>query len=352
MTEFKKICKKNWYIIVSVMMLDICTEIFMIIINCPLEVQDTGPACIFGEMALRTVCLVASASGAYFLAHRLNNKHALGITLIAIFSFLFYSDYTINEYIPVGYGFLVICFTVALISISFYYVNRCKDSIKNTIRYFIVFAVFALFAYLGAEFYAIIAVHFFLLAISFESFTKPSIKILNLCCAVILAVIFVLVLRVQIAEDFRDFRNLEHRDYIINEMIDSVKPFGKADNIESVMTLEEQFNIIKIFGIYGYVAGILMILLLINFVVSIVVGARKKQGKMKLTANVAAINFVMMVIASVLENLGIVIFPDSHMPIVSLCNCGHTVTGLVIGLVFAADREVIKAEKTPDKEGL
>lgn len=340
METFKQICKRNWYIILTTLLLAICSKVLCGTMLHDSFVWSYGPYEFYVRVALLLPTLAAACIITYFTACYLDSKHSLAITVIASVGCLLYADKELNYYIPVNYGFFVFCFIAATVSLAYYYVNHCGNSSKNTARYMLMILFLALLTYEESEFYTILAMHIFLFITNHKSFEKISVSILNWISAGLSAAAFIGVLAKQIADKINHINSKEEEAYIlVKEMMSTLKPFGKSEVFDEVVGNGYVSNIFEIFGCYGYVVGIVTVILFVLFTASILIGCYRSQGKMKLAVQVAAVMFVIRTFTSVLEVFGLAWFYESSMMLVSLNGGDYTVVGVIIGLIFAVNRE-------------
>ena len=340
MKTLKQACRKNWYIIAATLLLAICSEVLAGTMLHDSFIWSYGPYEFYVRVALLLPTLAAVCLITYFTACYLDSKHSLKIAVIASVGCLFYADSEINYYISVNYGFFVFCFIAATVSLAYYYVNHCKNSAENTVRYMLMVIFLALLTYEESEFYTILATHIFLFITNHKSFEKTSASILNWISAGISSAAFIGVLVAQITDNMNHINSREEEAYIlVKEMLSTLKPFGKAEGFDEVVGNGYVSNIFEIFGCYGYVVGIATVILFVLFTASILIGCFRSQGKMKLAVQVAAVIFAIRIFTSVLEVFGLAWFYESSMMLISLNGGDYTAVGVIIGLIFAVNRE-------------
>lgn len=340
MKTLKQACRKNWYIIATTLLFAVCSEVLCGIMLHDSFIWSYGPYEFYVRVALLLPTLVAGCLITYFTAGYLNSKHSLRIAVISAIGCILYADKELNYYISVGYAFFTFCFMAATVSLAFYYVNHCKNSAKNTARYTLMIAFFALLTFEEAEFYTILAMHIFLFITNHKSFEKLSVKILNRISAGVSAAAFIGVLVAQIIDDMNHTNPKEEEAFIlVKEMMSTLKPFGKSEIFDEAVGNGYIPNILKIFGCYGYVVGIATVILFVIFTASILIVCSRSHGRMKLAVQIAAITLAVRTFTSLLEAFGIGCFFESSMMFVSLNSGEFTAAGVIIGLIFAADKE-------------
>lgn len=340
MKTLKQVCRKNWYIIAPTLLLAMCSEVLAGTMLHDSFIWSYGPYEFYVRLALLFPMLVAACLITYFTACYFDSKHSLKISVIASIGCLLYIDVELNYLIPVDYGFFMFCFMTAIVSLAYYYVNNCKNSAKKTVRYTLMITFLALLTLKEAEFYIILATHIFLFITNYKSFEKVSVNIINWISAGLFATVFIGVISEQIISGMRYIRPDEEEAFIlIKEMMSTLKPFGKSEVFDEALANGYVSRVFEIFGYYGYVVGIAMVILFVLFTVSILVGCFRSQGKMKLAVQVAAVIFAIRTFTSVLEVFGIFWFYESSIMFASLNSGEFTVVGVIIGLIFAVNRE-------------
>ena len=342
MKTLKQICKKNWYIIAITLLFAVCSEVLCGIMLHDSFIWSYGPYEFYVRVTSLLPVLAAGCLITYFTAGYLDSKHSLTIALISAVGCLLYADKELNYYISVNYGFFVFCFITATVSLAFYYVNYCRNSAKNTVRYTLMLAFFALLTFEETEFYTILAMHVFLFVTKHKSFEKLSVKVLNWISAGVSAAAFIGALDTQIIDGLNYTNSKEEEGFVLlKEMMSTLKPFGKSEIFDEAVGNGYIPNILKIFGCYGYVVGIVMVILFMIFTASILIVCSRSQGRMKLAVQIAAITLAVRTFTSLLEAFGIGCFFESSIMFVSLNSGEFTAAGVIIGLIFAADKEMI-----------
>ena len=137
----------------------------------------------------------------------------------------------------------------------------------------------------------------------------------------------------------------------MKEMMSTLKPFGKSEVFDEVVGNGYVSNIFEIFGCYGYAVGIVTVILFVLFTASIIIGCFRSHGKMKLAVQAAAVIFTIRTFTSVLEVFGLAWFYHSSIMLISLNGGEYTAAGIIIGLIFAVNREKsVKGDGTEQSE--
>lgn len=339
MNIFRQICKKNWYIIAATTLLAVCTEVLCGIMLYDYIIYEDG---VFGfclGIVLRFIKLAAAVLIVFFSGTFLNSKHSLAVSLVLTALVLFYSDFTLNEIIPIEYDFAAFCLIMAMVFLAFYFVNQCLNSIKNTVWYMLVLILICLFTYEEAEFYTVLAIHIFLVISNRKSYDKKSVRILNFVSLAASSTAFAGVLVNQIVkEDFYRYPKEEITVNLIKKVMTNLKPFGKSEFFDEFISAGRDYNILKFFSCYGYVIGIVAVVIFILFVASIIFSCIRSRGELKLAAHIAAITLIVRTLIAVIEVSGAIMVFESDLIVGSLNSGEYTAIGIIIGLIFAAER--------------
>ena len=125
----------------------------------------------------------------------------------------------------------------------------------------------------------------------------------------------------------------------MRDMLTTAKTFGTSEFFGEFANEGYGFNLAKIFGYYGWVTGVIIIILLVVFMISLLIGY-KKTKPVRITT---AIIIITSTVTGIANNLGIYTVVDSSVPVVSLLPEGFLTVGLTIGAVFASEKAVYKS---------
>lgn len=351
MNIFRQICKKNWYIIASTLLLFVCSEVLVGVMVYDQQYFTLKPYDSYVSIAvLRIFLLFAGFLISYFCAGVLKKKYSPLILSALMLLAVIYRENDLN----LLFNYYSICFVAVMLSLAFYYVNYCTDSIKHTLIYIAVTTALWGMLFFEIEFFVIVAVNIFLFIANQKSISQKSVKAVNWIFAGISSAFFILksVMHMISHMEYRHNRNghLEigytESDTIplLEKMMITSKEFGVSEYFSEFADERYVYNLAKIFGYYGCFAGIATVIMVAVFAASIIIGCCKKQDKMKSVCGAAAIMLVVRTVAALFINFGIISTMDSHLPFIALCTCGCINVGLIIGFLFAADKEMVTKE--------
>lgn len=346
MNTFRKICKKNWYIIASAFLFFVCSEVLVGVMVYDQQYFTPEPFCTYGSVAVfRIISLLAGFLIAYFLNGILKKKYSPLILSVLMLLAVIYRENDLNLF----FNYYSICFVAVALSLAFYYVNYCTDSIKHTLLYIAVTITLWGMLFYEIEFFVIISMNIFLFITNKKSISQKSVKAVNWIFAGVSSAFLIIVSVV---------RMIGHMEYrhngdlyleigytesdtipLLEKMMITSKEFGVSEYFSEFANERYVYNLAKIFGYYGYYAGIAMVIMVVTFMASIIIGCCKKQDKMKSVCGAVAIMLVVRTVAALFINFGIINLMDSHLPFITLCTCGCINIGFIIGFVFAADKE-------------
>ena len=348
MKNLKQICKKNGYIIAITLFLFVSSEVLVGVMVYDQQYFTLNPFISYISIAvLRVFLLFAGFLLSYFCAGILKKKYSSLILSALMLLAVIFRDNDFNLIL----NYYSICFVAVTLSLAFYYVNYCTDSIKHTLIYIAVTTALLGMLFFEIEFFVIISVNIFLFIANQKSIGQKSVKVVNWIFAGISSAFFILESVVSMIShmEYRHNRNgyLEigytESDTIplLEKMMITSKEFGASEYFSEFADERYVYNLAKIFGYYGCYAGTAMIIMVVAFVVSIIIGCCKKQDKMKSVCGAAAIMLIVRTVAALFINFGIISTMDSHLPFIALCTCGCINIGLIVGFVFVADKETI-----------
>lgn len=354
MKTLKQICKKNWYIIATTLLLFVSSEVLVGVMVYDQQYFTLNPFDSYVSIAvLRIFLLFAGFLISYFCAGILKKKYSPLILSVLMLLAVIYRENDLN----LLFNYYSICFVAAVLSLAFYYVNYCTDSIKHTLLYIAVTTVLWGMLFFEIEFFVIVSVNVFLFITNQKSISQKSVKAVNWIFAGVSSAFLILESVVSMIShmEYRHNRNghLEigytESDTIplLEKMMITSKEFGVSEYFSEFADERYVYNLAKIFGYYGCYAGTAMIIMVVAFAASIIISCCKKQDKMKSVCGAAAIMLVVRTLAALFINFGIISTMDSHLPFIALCTCGCLNVGLIIGFLFAADKEMItKGDET------
>ncbi|MBO5359704.1 MAG: hypothetical protein J6B25_02555 [Clostridia bacterium] len=346
MKKLKQICRKNWYIIASALLLFVCSEVLVGVMVYDQQYFTPNPFDSYVSIAvLRVFLLFAGFLISYFCTGILKKKYSPLILSVLMLLAVIFRDNDLN----LLFNYYSICFVAVILFLAFFYVNYCTDSIRHTLIYIAVTTALWGMLFFEIEFFVIASMNIFLFIANQKSISQKSVKAVNWIFAGVSSA-FLILKSVMHMISHMEYRHQGNRYLeigytesetisLLEKMMITSKEFGTSEFFGEFADERYVYNLAKIFGYYGYYAGIAMVILVVAFVTSIIIGCCKKQDKMKSVCGASAIMLVVRTVAALFINFGIISTIDSHLPFIALCTCGCINIGLIIGFVFAADKE-------------
>lgn len=340
MRIFRQVCRKNWYIIASTLLLVVASGILcgIMIYDKQYFSPDTFSLRI-GFMALDVALLIAAFFIAYFFADVLKKKYSPLITFALVIPAFIFRGNELNNVID----YCTFFFIAAILSLTFFYVNFCVNSVLHTAFYVAMITVMSAVTYYDVEFYIIALVNIFLFLTNYRSVNKKTVKIINLIFTVALSLLFILTFVIRITEysdsisadteiisEYEKFRDVS----ALKKMFATTKTFGTSEFFGEFANKSFFYNLAKISGYYGYVAGAAVAILFVVFMVSFLIGYRKNKP----AQGVAAIVIIVSTITAIVINFGCYTVVQSDIPFLSLFPGEYLKAGLLTGIIFASDK--------------
>ena len=137
--------------------------------------------------------------------------------------------------------------------------------------------------------------------------------------------------------DYFSFRFEEgHTTARINAVLDSMKAFGTTECVSEICNTETGYNLIRIFGFFGYVTGIIIFAILTAFIASICIRSYKNKGKLQPADITAVTILILRYISSLLINCGILFGRiDVKIPVLSDGAVGYLLIGILLGAILS-----------------
>lgn len=347
MSIFRQVCRKNWYIIASTLLLAVTSGILcgIMVYDKQYFSPDKFSVCI-GMMFFDVVLLIAAFLITYFFADVLKKKYSSLITFALVIPAFIFRENELSNVID----YCTFFFIAAVLSLTFYYVNYCVESVWHTVFYITMITAMSAVMFYDVEFYIIALVNIFLFLTNHRSVNKKTVKIINLIFTVALSLFFLLTFVIRITEysdsisvdteiisEYEKFRAVS----ILEKMFATTKAFGTSEFFGEFANESFTYNLAKISGYYGYVAGIGMLILFVVFMVSFLTGYRKNKPE----HGVAAIVITVSIVTAIVINFGCCTVAQSDIPFLSLLPGEYLKAGLLTGIIFASDKAQIKELK-------
>lgn len=350
MRTFRQVCRKNWYIIASTLLLAVFSEVL-----CGIMIYDRqyfnpeNVSFYIGMTAISTLISFAGMVFVYFSFEIFRMKYASLIATVLTVCVTLFKEEELN--LLLNYDLL--CFVAAMLSLAFYYVNYCKDSVVHTVLYITEISVLSYIMLDEIELYIVMLIHIFLVITNNNTIKRKLIKVINWIftgfVTFMLTMHFVYCLTDQIRYRYIDGYNAEGSDelgyyakntiLLLEKMMMSAERSSASEFFGEFANESFAYNLAKIFGYYGYEIGAIAVLLIFILLASVLIGCSKKQEKMKPAAAVAATILTIRTVSAFLINFGFISILELHMPILTVCPCSALVVGMSLGIIFAADKE-------------
>ncbi len=337
MNIFRQVCRKNWYIIAATLLLVATSGILcgIMIYDKQYFSPDTFSFCI-GMIFFDVVLLIAAFFITYFFSDVLKKKYSPLITFALVIPAFLFRESVLNDV----FGYCTFFFIAAILSLTFYYVNHCVNSVLHTVFYVAMITVMSAVLFYDVEFYIIALVNVFLFLTNYRSVNKKTVRIINLIFTVALSLLFLMTLVIRITEysdsisadteiisEYEKFKDVS----ALKKMLAATKAFGTSEFFGEFANKSFAYNLAKIFGYYGYVAGAAVAMLFVVFMVSFLIGYRKNKP----AHGVAAIVIIVSTVTAMVINFGCYTVAQSDIPFLSLLPGEYLKVGLVTGVIFA-----------------
>lgn len=339
MSTFRQVCRKNWYIIASTLLLVVTSEILCILMiyNKQYFSPDTFSNCI-GIIFFDVALLFAGFLITYFCLDIFKNKYSLIVTFTLIILSFMFRDGEWN----LVFNYCSLCLVAVMLSLNFYYVDYCTVSALHTVVYYAISFVLMLLMFYELGFYTVVLINIFLFASHYRLMNKKSVKWVNLIFTGIFSVLLIttFVMRAISNTVLPDYSEIisEHEKIkafeTMRKMLTTTETFGTSEFFSEFVNESYGYNLTKIFGYYGWVPGVTVVILFVVFMASLLFSYRKDKP----VNGTVSILITITIIASIATNLGSYTVVDLYIPFVSLFPEGFLNAGLVLGVIFASDK--------------
>lgn len=346
MKTAKNVYKQNKLITISTILTVLCTEILCTVMN---MLNYNAEWSAVGNAVLRIAVMLAGIYVAYkggrYLSRYWLTFNFLIYTLLAVLS----CRSGPFHLLMVDYGFYDFFSFMALIFLALYYTEKCVDSVKCTLLYFFMGAIYVTGTYDEMEGFIALSMQLLLFVYVHGKIKNRTVKFIHTVIG--LGSLFTLIsLAVYNLVAYADVKFLEGSSMIrlLEALPETFKAFGKSELMDEFQRAVIDYSPARIFAFYGYVVGGLMLLIVTVFIVSIFVKAIENKSQMRPLMLVAAAVFSAQYFASIFVNCGVLCGIDVNMPFVSDGSVGYFLNGILLGFIFAAGTTDYNEEK--DKE--
>lgn len=333
METIKKIYSQNRIIVISTMLMVLCTESLCSVINIlHYNVEWSTLWNTVLRIAVLSVAVYIAYKGGKYLSRYCLTFNFLIYTLLAVLS----CRSGPFHLLMVDYGFYDFFSFMALIFLALYYTEKCVDSVKCTLLYFFMGAIYVAGTYDEMEGFIALSMQLFLFVYVYGKIKNRTVKFIHTVIG--FGSLFTLIsLAVFNLVAYADVKFLEGSSMIrlLEALPETFKAFGKSELMDEFQRAVIDYSPARIFAFYGYVVGGLMLLIVTVFIVSIFVKTIENKSKKKPLMLVAAAVFSAQFFASVFVNCGVLCGIDVNMPFVSDGSAGYLLNGILLGLIFA-----------------
>ncbi|MBR3975728.1 MAG: hypothetical protein IKJ88_07715 [Clostridia bacterium] len=333
MKTVKKLYKQNKLVVISTILTVLCSEILCAVMNVlHYNVEWSSLWNSVLRIAMLSVAVfIAYKSGKYLSKYCLT----LNFLIFPIFSVLSCSSGPF-QLIYTDYHFYALYSLFGLIFLVAYYVEKCIDSVKCSLLYFFIGAVYVIGTYDEMEAFIALSMQLFLFVYVYGKIKSKTVKFIHMVIG--FGSLFTLIsLAVCNLGAYADIKFLEGSSMIrlLEALPESFKALGKSELIDDFQRSVTDYNPARIFAFYGYVVGGLMFAIITVFIVSVSIKAIENKSKMKPLAFVAAAVFSVQFFASIFLNCGVICGIEVSMPFISDDSVGYFMNGILLGLIFA-----------------
>ncbi len=333
MKVFKEICKSNWYVIATTFLLVLSTEVFCGIINYNSICSDKGVFHFYGNIFLRFTFLIGGVLLAYFFGGILNHECS-GVLALLFTVFTMINSNSILWYVSGHNDSYTIFVVLAMISLVYYYVNTCTDSLSHTIFYYFMVTALAIASIDKIEFFIILLVTVLVFATKWMLVISKSVIVVNYIC--IIAAVFALAyMLVEQMDAYLGILYVEGARFHPEAVILTAKTFGEAECFEEIANVTYIYVLTNIIGHFGKIIGIVMCAIIMLFVVSILVKCLSFSNLVKPADIVVAMMISVKCLAGIFENFAIISGMYVRIPILADNRVGYFVVGLLLGFMLA-----------------
>lgn len=332
MKTFKEVLKKNWYLIAAMLLLVVSTELLMGIMKYNAGFDSFYPRSFFGNLTLRIVALVGGIFVTYSAGGIFNHKASGVIAAISTVFTIFFSGIIFDE--NPDYNYYHIWITVALLSLSFYYTNNCTHSTKHTIFYYIMITALAVVSADEIEFFIVLLASLVLFAVNRISVKQKSSLAINYVFFV-LTIIAMVCMAVSKMDEYLGIKFIEGSSIHPEAVLLTTEPFKTSRLFNEIADAPSAYNLTKIFGYYGYVAGTVMCVIIALFISAIIARCISATEPTKSVGTIAAVMIFVKCVAGFFVSFSIISSSYVRMPILSDGSVGYLVIGLLIGMLIA-----------------
>lgn len=331
MKTLKSVFRNSWYVIAATFLLVFCSEVLMGIMKYNTDFDNFYLYPYFGKLALRLFALVGGMCFTCFAGGIFNHKAAGIMALCSTALTVVFSG--VPFYTQPNYDWYHIGIVFALLSLAFYYINNCIDSVVHTIFYYIMITALAAVSSDEIEFFIILLSAVVTFAVK-RVIVRPNAALVINYVYSVAAIIAMVCMLVEKMDEYLGIKFVEGSRYYPEAALLTTEPFKTAKYFGEIADAPSAFNLAKIFGYYGQAAGTVMCIVIAFFAVSVFVSCFDAAGLSRSGDIIAAIFISVKCIAGFFENFSIT--NSSYVRIPILCDgiSGYLVIGLLVGMLI------------------
>ena len=341
MKTLKQICKKNWYIIATTLLLAVCTTVLTGIMEHNVFPNSFDLFEFAGKSVLKVAVLVVGVVLSFVITLMFNNKFSvifatMFTALTALYSDLFLGFNRTN-------GWFYFSLFTAVISLVFYYENACLDSTGHTVFYYVLLTALAVAVAVSDEIevFIILLTAVIMFAVNRNEISSKSALMINYVFFV-LAIIASVCLLIEGMDSYFGIKFIEGDRYHLESLYLSTKSFGVAEYYHRDLEMTSLYNLAKIFRHFGYVAGIAICVVITFFALSFFAKCFDNNKKSSPASVLAVIMISVKCIAGFFENFSIISGMRVGIPILSDDIPGYLLVGIMLGFMLVSD-EIINS---------
>lgn len=332
MKTLKKIYEQNKAIIISTVILVLCAEV----VNALIAVGFNEPIDVDFALneALKILGMIFGVVAAYVFISRLKEELSPVIALFCVVGMSVSNYYCCTG--RFAYDTLVMsCLSVvAVYFLAVYYLSRCRDSVLHMIFYILINLQFCYItagninAFFGYGLQVLLFVRFN------RTIKNKHVRIANIVYS-FNSICWIITLFISNIYDYFTFEFIEgHKMVLVNDVIETVKPFGKTEKVNEIIDFP-YLELTKISGLFGYVFGIAVIIVVTAFIFCIYIKVCKNREKVQPALLTLAAVTGIQYLSYLVNNFGILFGEmDTYLPVISDGVSGYILIGTLLGLTF------------------
>lgn len=349
MKSLKQSCKNNWYVIAATLLTVVCSEVLIGIMKCNSFPESFDLPEFSGNSVLKVAVLVGGVILSFVITAMFSSKFSGIFAMICTVNTVLFSCSVFDSE-----GWFYCSLFAAVIMLMFYYKNACIYSAGHTVFYYILLTALTVTIAIQdmIEIFVILITAVVIFAVNRNEISSKSALVINYVFSV-LAIIAVICLFVEGMDSYFGVKFVEGDSYHPELLFLTTKPFGEAEYYPYMMEESSIYNLAKIFGYYGYVAGTAMCVVITFFALSFFVkcfGSNKNPCPTKI---LAAMMISVRCIAGFFENFSLSGSMYVRIPVLSDGIAGYLLVGIMLGFMLMSDEimysMVITAERIIQK---